>query len=216
MTDGFDEYISLGCDCEGGFQIRRILGQDSSSFFNWNITSLAALHGLLAHRFEGILQDANISVHGDGALLNDHAHEYKFHSPFDRADYRNDPAFEARFADYREKTRYLVEKFLRARPPGHRTAYFYKAELGTTATEVRAAMPAVRDLLAGIHGPAEFALVVLQPEDRQEAPWGEPLIHNRYLRRTAPWNDAADAHVTSWDRVFREFPSKAPMRLAGY
>jgi hypothetical protein len=31
----FDEYVSLGWNCEAAFQIRRALGRDDASFFNW-------------------------------------------------------------------------------------------------------------------------------------------------------------------------------------
>jgi hypothetical protein len=212
----YDEYISLGSDCEVGFQIRRILGHDSSSYFSWNVTDLQALKRVLENRFEGVLQLGNVSVHGDGGLLNDHLYEYKFHSPFDRPDYENDPAFEAKFQDHREKSQYLIDKFLRERPADHATAYFYKVAVTEEPGAPQRILPEVRDILAGIHGASPFNIIAVMAEDRREDPWGLPRIHNRTLRRIAPWNDAPDGHVNSWDRLFYEFPHKEPMRFSGY
>lgn len=212
----YDEYISLGSDCEGGFQIRRILGQDSSNYFNWNVTPLLALQQVLENRFDGVLQQANISVHGDGGLLNDHRYDYKFHSPFDRPDYESDPEWEAKFQDHREKSRYLIDKFLRERPADHATAYFYKVAVTEEPGAARRLLPEIRDILARIHGASRFVIVAVQGAEHREDPWGLPQIHNRYLARIAPWNDAPDGHVSSWDRLFYEFPHKAPMRFSGY
>ncbi len=216
MPESFDEYVSLGSDCEVGFQIRRILGRDSSTFCNWNVTSVSTLERLLANRFDGVLQDGNIDVHGDGFMLLDRGYDYKFHSPFEGYDFRADPDYDAKWADYLDKTRYLIDKFLRPRPAEHRTAYFYKVEPVEELATARRLLPLVRSHLGEIHGASHFELIVVMAQDRAEAPWGEERIHNRYVRRIAPWDDATDGHVSSWDRIFREFPHKEAMRLSGY
>ncbi|MBL6078692.1 hypothetical protein JMJ56_11795 [Belnapia sp. T18] len=216
MSEKFEEYISLGSDCEVGFQFRRVLGRDSSSFFSWNVTGIAALERLLATRFDGVLQEADISAHADGSMLLDGGYGYKFHSPFRGYDFRADPDYAARWADHLEKAGYLIAKFLRGRPAGHRTAYFYKIEPEEEVAELRRLLPAVRGQLLDIHGPSHFELVVVLPQDRFEEDWGEARIHNRYVRRLAPWHDATDGHVSSWDRIFSEFPHTEPLRLAGY
>jgi hypothetical protein len=216
MPEGFDEYVSLGSDCEVGFQFRRVLGRDSSSFCSWNVTGIGALERLLATRFDGVLREANISAHADGSMLLDAGYGYKFHSPFRGYDFRADPDYDARWADHREKAGYLITKFLRERPAGHRTAYFYKIEPEEQVAEVRRLLPSVRAQLLDIHGPSHFDLVVVLPQDRAEEGWGEERIHNRYVRRFAPWDDATDGHVSSWDRIFREFPHRDPLQLSGY
>lgn len=216
MPESFDEYVSLGSDCEVGFQFRRVLGHDSSSFCNWNVTGIAALERLLATRFAEVLQEPNIAAHADGSMLLDRGYGYKFHSPFRGYDFRADPEYGARWADHLEKAGYLVGKFLRERPAGHRTAYFYKIEPEEEVAEVRRLLPSIRAQLLDLHGPSHFELVVVVPQDRFEGPWGEERIHNRYARRFAPWHDATDGHVSSWDRIFSEFPHKEPLRLSGY
>lgn len=211
----FSEYISLGKNCECAFQIRRILGRDSSSFFSWNVTPLPAVDSLIRNRFQGILQLQNITPHADGSLLNDASHGFKFHSPFNG--FRDDPAFEKKFQDYKSKQRYLIDKFFRAREPGERTAYFYKADAEPEDREdIRDRVRAVRDTLVQARGDSAFALVIIQDKQFQEPAWDDALIFNRYLARLAPWYDATDGHVASWDRIFAEFPHSEPMRFAGF
>ena len=209
----YSEYISLGYNCEAAFQIRRILGHDSSSFFSWNVTTLPQLMALLEHRFEGILLDDHIGPHG-GGLLTDEGYGYKFHSPFASADYKADPDYDSKLGRYRDRTAHLVAKFLRDRGPTESTAYFYKAEGQSSGEEVRHAARRVHSLLAGLHGASPFVLVILQHRDFWEDPWDEPGIFNRYLRRLAPFDDATDGHAQSWDAVFREFPHQEPLRFA--
>jgi hypothetical protein len=210
----FDEYVSLGSNCEGAFQIRRILGRDSPSYFNWNITELRALHAVIARRFAGVLQPQHFSAHHDGSLLNDELYGYKFHSPFDRKDYQNDPEFDAKIENLLQKGKHLVDKFLRARPAHYATVYFYKVAFTEDAAALQRLLPPIRDCLAHIHGAAPFCIVAILGENQREPQWELPLIYNRYLRRIAPWDDAQDGHAASWDRIFWEFPHTAPMRFA--
>lgn len=215
MQKPYSEYVSLGINCEGAFQIRRILGHDASSFFSWNVTPLPALEALIQSRFEGILQWENISSSG-GGLLHDSSHNYKFHSPFSCEDFSNDSEAKRKFSEHKEKAGYLVSKFLRSRELDESTVYFYKAEDQGEDLEFRKIICRVRDLLGKIHESSQFSLVVLQDESRRDSAWQEEFIFNRYLKRTAPWSDATDGHVQSWDKVFREFPFDGPMYFSGY
>ena len=215
MFGPFSEYVPLGWNCEVAFQLRRVLGQDIASFFSWNITPLHALESLLASRFDGILKDENLSPHGS-ALINDHSHDFKFHSPFASVDFRADPDYAAKLEDHRRKARHLIDKLYRPRGPEERTAYFYKVETVEDLSAMRSQLVRIRELLAALHPGGSFALVVMLDQRHAEPPWGEPHIHNRYLKRLAPVDDATDGHVSSYDKIFREFPYAGPMRLANY
>lgn len=212
----YSEYVPLGINCEAAYQVRRILGRDSASFFSWNVTPWSALESLIRTRFDGILRQENISPHMDGSLMNDTSHDYKFHSPFSRPDFVNDPEFADKLENHRQKVAYLIGKFLRPREPGESAAYFYKADGPEDAAQVRAAANRVRDLLNEIHKDSPFMLVVLQQEERKEPRWGDERIENRYLKRYSPWSDATDGHVQTWDSVFREFPHRDAMQFAGF
>lgn len=208
----FDRYASLGRDCEVGFQFKRVLGFQESGFFNWNYTDPEALLSLLSADFAGILQPENLTLHTGGALVRDAAHGYFLHHEFDVERFKAAPDFGLKLAALRQKSQYFIQSFRKnAASPG-RTAYFFKCE----APEARSLALRIQSLLQRYHTGGGFVVLVLQTEDRAEPDWGVPGIHNRYLKRFAPYDDTLDAHVPSWDKVFIEFPHKTPLKLANY
>jgi hypothetical protein len=212
----YDQYVSLGHNCEVSFQHRRVLGRGDSGFFSWNITTLPALESLISNDFVGILQEEQLEDSGDGFLLRDRSHNFLFHSPFLKNDFRADPDYAEKLKKLRSKFAHFYEKFHANARSGERVAYFYKAQVNTPSEEVRVGAHRVHQLLMGLHDTRPFSLIVLQQEEQREAPWPEKGIFNRYLKRLAPWHDATDGHVSSWDRIFQEFPHTDGLRLAGY
>lgn len=210
-TLDFSNYVSLGSNCEIAFQFRRILGRESSSFFSWNVTSFAALSSLLSSRFSGILEEQNLSPHGHG-MVRDNFHDYLFHTPFSTPNPSDDPDFAKNLANHRSKARYLIDKFTSQAASGEPIVYFYRTE----EEDAKAKAMVVRDSLAGMHHRDNFRLVIIQAESRREDDWQEACIANRYVLRLAPFNDATDGHVSSYDRIFREFPFSGEMRYSGY
>lgn len=197
----FDEYVSLGGNCEVAFQLRRLLGRDSSSFFSWLFVDLDQVNALLGNRFAGILRPENLGRWPGGMVL-DQAYGYKFHSPFATEEPQADPEFEQKLADHRSKAEYLIDKL---NQPARR-AYFFKPMEPLTSPD---GLEELRSHLAAIGG--DFALILLT-----EQPLNFELgdrIFNRTLERFAPYDNATDGHEPSWDRVFSEFPlaSFSPM-----
>lgn len=208
---GFDHYFSLGVNCEGAFQIRRVLGRDSSCFFSWNVTDFLSLQAILENNFLGVCEFANLDYPENG-LIRDRSYDYKFHFPANLNWTGTEGGRE--FSQLRDKMMYLARKFTQIAESGRPTAYFYRTE---EPTDVREKALRVVDALMRYHATGNFKLIVLQAESRREADWDEPNLANRYLARFAPWSDATDGHVRSWDRVFSEFPhSVYPLRLAGF
>lgn len=209
---GFDRYVSLGRDCEVGFQLKRVRGAQESGFFNWNFTDPAALISLLRSDFSGILQEKNLSIHGSGALIKDSSHDYFLHHEFDLSLFKNAPDFAVKLKLLQEKFRFFVESFRRNAQSPEVTAYFLKCE-EPGAKDIALT---VQSELLRYHQNNPFTLIVLQTIDKAEEDWGISGIHNRYMKRFAPHNDALDGHVPSWDNVFREFPHRQPLLLANY
>jgi hypothetical protein len=208
----FDRYASLGRDCEVGFQLKRVRGAQETGFFNWNITDPKALLSLLSSNFAGILQSENLTLHGDSGLVRDASHDYMVHHEFNISLFRDAPDYSEKLLKLQEKFIYFADLFRQAAASPGRTAYFYKcAEPGA-----RELCLTLQPLLARYHGENPFDIIVLQTQDKREPDWALPGIHNRYLKRFAPFNDTPDAHIISWDAVFREFPHKEPMRLVNY
>lgn len=208
----FTNYISLGANCEAAFQFRRVLGHDSSSFFSWNVTDFSALKSLLGCNFAGILESTNLQVHGDGFMLRDLSHNYLFHSPFGNEMPVGGSDVELKLHELRSKFSYLIEKFRRQAHEGA-SALFYVTSDGEN---VKGKAAEVRDILYNFFRRDAFILVVIQDQSAQEAEWESKNLANRYVRRLAPWYDATDGHVSSWDAIFREFPHEQGLHLAGY
>lgn len=214
MTAAFQQYVSFGVNCETAFQMRRVLGRDSASFFSWNVTRFRALLSLLDSDFGGILQRDNLSYDPKSGLIHDTSHDYWLHSPFAADEPWTGAVFEEKLTQLRGKMAYLAEKFRRNASSGARTVYFYRTE---EREDLRRNAAALRDCLRKWHGGVgSFVLVVLQHEKYREPSWREAGMFNRYLTRCAPWSDASDGHVRSWDAVFAEFPHQEPLRLAGF
>lgn len=208
----FDRYVSLGCNCEVGFQLKRVRGVSESGFFTWNITEPAALVSLLENDFSGILSRENLTLHEGGHLMHDASHDFMVHHSFDPVAFKDAPDFDKKLVELRGKFQHFVNKFRQnAAEPG-RIAYFYKGSLKNPqgfALQVHA-------LLKRYHRQNPFSLIVLQSSDHHMPDWGLPGIHNRYLKRFSPYSDTPDAHVPSWDAIFREFPHRKPLHLANY
>lgn len=210
----FDYYFSLGVNCEGAFQIRRVLGHDSSCFFSWNVTKFNALISLLRGGFAGTLQLDNLTPRPGTGLIHDSSHDYLLHSPFKDSDPWEGENFEKGFTLLQEKFRYWVDKFYKIAQSGSSVVYFYRTEEQENVLEKS---QVVAKLLSEIHKTDNFRFVVLQHEKFKEPDWGQTLIRNFYMKRFAPWIDATDGHVASWDRVFAAFPhAHDNLRLSGF
>lgn len=209
----FDRYASLGNNCEVAFQIRRVLGKDSSGFFSWNVTPLKSLVALLENDFSGILQDGNLRHEPDKALLYDASYQFHVHSSFSRSDITEEAGHREKLEALRSKFHHFVLKFREAGADGSSTAYFLKTE---DYGDVRPQIDLVADLLGKMHDGTPFKLIVARPLDRKDDNADGDHVAYRYLKRIAPWADATDGHVQSWDRIFREFPAKDGLRLAGF
>lgn len=208
----FDRYVSLGCNCEVGFQLKRVLGAAESGFFTWNITEPDALISLLKNDFVGILRKENLSLHTGGHLVHDKPHDFMVHHLFDPVHFKSAPDFDDKLQTLSEKFDYFVRKFREEAASPGRTAYFYK----NVHSDARGFALQVHALLKRYHGTNPFTLIILQPAENMVPDWGLPGIRNRYLKRFAPYDDTPDGHVPSWDAVFREFPHRKPLLLANY
>jgi hypothetical protein len=200
----FDNYVSLGHNCEGAFQVRRLLGRDVAYYFNWLVTPLDALVEILRADFAGAYDRANLRVTADVGMVLDAGYGMKYHSAFRKELGRalEGPRFEALHAESAAKYAMLAERFRELARSTNRVLYVVK----TAHEAARDGAAQMRDILAARYPDHDFQIAVLQTSDRQEPDWGEDRIHNRYLARFADPSRAHDGHVPSWDRVFAEFP----------
>ncbi|MDC7676500.1 DUF1796 family putative cysteine peptidase [Asticcacaulis machinosus] len=209
----FDFYASLGENCEGAFQIRRVLGQDDSCFFSWNITPPAALIALLDGDFQDIMQPEAMVRHSTD-LIRDSKYNYMFHSDFPSDEDIRFGEYPDIVANHQQKAQYLIAKLRgNAADETKKTAYFYKTQ---EPADKEKAVEMLESLKTLHNNNENFVLVFLQPEEKAESDWNIAQLKNRYLKRIASYADATDGHVSSWDRIFSEFPHIKPLRLSGY
>jgi hypothetical protein len=207
----YDNYVSLGRTCEVAFQFRRVIGEHKAGFFNWNLTPVDALLSLLRSDFQGILLDENLSHLKDNLFL-DSGHNYAVHADFSYPDLRSDGNYDIKIKRLREKTDYFLSIFRSLGDRG-KTAFFYRTE---EVDNIAQHMTNVRNLLCSYICKSKFDLVVAMPASNLDRPYDDGNIHFRKLARLAPGPDAQDGHVSSWDKIFAEFPHRVGLRLAGY
>lgn len=192
----FAQYVSLGGNCEVAFQFRRALGRDESSFFSWDFVSVPQVVALLENRFAGILEAQNIASWVDADRMAwDKAYGYRFHSPFATAEPHDDPEFDSRLAEHRQKAAYLIQKLYADAGP---RAYFIVLREAWTPQD----LTRLNELLSDIGH--DYQLVVLSDTDAT-LDLG-PNVAFRRLTHLAPVEDAPAGHEPSWDAVFAEFP----------
>jgi SAM-dependent methyltransferase len=199
-VDGpFDEYISLGWNCEVAFQVRRVLGRDDASFFNWGIFEIDSLISLIEARFEGTFNADAIAWDADYQLPRDHNFDFAFHGPWG-FELHDDPAFLIKLQAHQAKAAHLARRFL---TPRGRRLYLYKPPYTMPTEKVER----LAELLAEITPDATMAIFRLAHESSSNAT--HPMLRERVLQRAAPVDDASDGHLASWDTVFAEFPHRA-------
>ena len=180
----FDEYVSLGFNCEIAFQLQRRLGREPAGFFNWRITEADALLSLLRSDFADLLRPEAIGPGENVAMLTDRTHGYQLHVP-------------ACMVAERAKMEHLASRF---RDPIGRRCYILKPRPETGMT--RGQVAALISLLDAID--PDFHLVVLQQEQRQTLL--PDRVSEHVLDFFAPMHAADQGDEAGYDRLFDAFP----------
>lgn len=207
----FAHYLSLGVNCEAGFQFRRILGEDRPGFFNWNITPIYALNDILSQDFFRIAELDQLVYDGNGNLVRDMRYGYHFHWIGDNLNSLDDGGDV--YLTNHSRLNYLATKFRRTLASGSPIAFFYTLNGESNVNELLY----TKDLIKNKYKCDKFVIVALTDESTElKCAQIADEIHIRTIKRFAPWNDATDGHVSSWDSVFREFPISRMLRFSGY
>lgn len=196
----FDQYVSLGYNCEVGFQIRRLLGHDETSYFSWGIFHIDSIIALIEEKFCGVFNHDSLAWDKSHQLSRETKFDFAFHGPWLTGHPINDPEFERELSEHRQKAAHLAQKFLR---PGGNRLYIYKP----ICTQPKEKIDRLAQLLANISPQSTMVLLRLGYETSSNAT--HPMIVERVLEHAAPADAADMAHEPSWDRLFAEFPHKA-------
>ncbi len=156
------------------------------------------------------MQPENLVYDGNGSLVRDTGHGFHFHWVGHDISLIN--ADGPAVWDHQEKGAHLAHKFRDLMRSRESKVLFYATE----EHGARVHFEKVADLLQGKFSARNFKIVLLQPQASFEDDWGSEIVANRYLDRFAPWADATDGHVRSWDAVFKEFPHRSGLVLSGF
>lgn len=173
----FDEYVSLGLNCEVAFQLDRVALERRKHFFDWKITPHAALRSLLENRFAGVAATVAPGEH-DGMTM-DARYGFQFH---------NQPVHQER-----EKCAYLANRFL---SPDGRRCYILKPESGAAERDIQALCYQLDRF------DRDYKLVVLRRPNGPNLA-GE-TVH--MLDFFAPVHAANEGDVAGYNRLFDRYP----------
>lgn len=158
---------------------------------------------MLVSDLSGLGKRENLVYEGNGNLVRDRLYGYHFHWD---GDYSLFPerVSEEDFQRNAERLAYLAKKFDIVLNSGESIAFFYTCHDPVDA----ASLSEIANLLSARAPQADFMLVVLRHEQDTTPDPEHPNIVVRRLKRFAPWSDAPDGHLASWDDVFKAFPHK--------
>lgn len=180
-----DEIVSLGYNCEVGFQTRRWYGETFNGFFRWRTCDIDAIVRLIDNSFDNVLELDAIGPGVNEDMLRDNNYGFEFHKVDD-------------LANEREKMLALGRRFMR--PAGSRL-YLLKPRHEDVTDEKLARLA---DALNKIDPNYDLVLLVA-PESPRPNVLPE-RFHIRPLDFFAPEHAADTGHEEGYDRVFEEFP----------
>ncbi len=176
----FDEYVSLGYNCEVAFQLRRIQGFDNAHFFNWNITEPEQLAAVLDADFAGVMDDTT----PHNGLMRDGRYGFHFHGAGSKS------------AD-RGKADHLISKF---RNTQRRRCYFLTVHRDIS-------QPLLASICRGLYriAGAHFSLVLVRRNGEVQG-----LRYARVVEREVAFladpNATDRGDIAGWNALFAEFP----------
>ena len=206
----YDTYISLGSNCEAGFQLKRI-GHDESSFFRWTLSPYKSTFNLIENDFQNLYQQENLVPVWDN-MVEDKHYKISFHSKLlSRQDektkqrvfldsYDFEETYQAEYA----KIQYFVQKWYDLVNSDRSVLYIIKQEQHGSKYNAKKLL----DLFEAKYPQHNFAIAYIQHQEKQDAPWEYEKLHNLYFPRFAPIDRADCGDLESWDQLFARFPLK--------
>ena len=206
----YDTYISLGTNCEAGFQLRRI-GHNESSFFRWTLSPYRSTFNLIENDFQDLYLPENLVPVWDN-MVEDTKYKISFHSKLLSKQDQNSQQrvfldsydFEQTYQEEYRKIKYLVQKWYDLVNSDRSVLYIIKQEQHGSKYNAKKLL----DLFEAKYPHHQFAIAYIQHQDKQDAPWEYTKLHNIYFPRFAPIDHADCGDLNSWNELFTRFPLK--------
>ena len=204
----YDAYISLGTNCEAGFQLRRI-GYEESSFFRWTLSSYKSTFKLIQNDFADIYLKENLVPVWDN-MVEDQEYKISFHSQMlSQKQDKDQPRKFLTSYDFNEiyqaeyqKIQHFIQKWFELVNSNKLVLYIIKEEQHGSKYNGKKLL----DLFESKYPSHKFEIAYIQHEEKQEADWGFDKLNNIYFPRFAPISQADQGDIKSWDALFARFP----------
>jgi len=204
----YNTYVSLGSNCEAGFQFKRI-GYDESSFFRWTLSPYSSTYNLIKNDFQNLYLKENL-VPVWNNMVEDHQYRISFHSHLlskqnDQTGKRyflTDYDFDKIYQEEYQKIQYFVNKWNSLVNSDKNVLYIIKEERHGSKSNAEKLL----NLFKQKYPNHKFAIAYIQGQDKYEPDWGLDQLKNIYFPRFAPISQADDADTAAWDDLFNRFP----------
>src|SRR5580693_9304488 len=109
----YDRLISLGCNCQPAFQIRRRCPENKTFFFDWLVTPLKGLMDTLETDFRHVFREDNLACDESGRFVEDRRNGLQFYHLFSRDDEgKVQPStIRLEYARHRAKIDFLIDRW---------------------------------------------------------------------------------------------------------
>jgi hypothetical protein len=204
----YDSYISLGSNCEAGFQFKRI-GYNESSFFRWTLSSFESTYNLIQNNFQNLyLKDHLVPVWDN--MVEDTKYKISFHSKLlskidqqnNRRYFLSDYNFDAIYQEEFQKLQYFVHKWNALVNSDQYVLYIIKQEQNSSKAQATKLL----NLFEQKYPEHKFTIIYIQHKKYQEPDWGLNKLKNVYFPSFAPVDQADNGDIDSWNELFSKFP----------
>ncbi|MBN2808194.1 MAG: hypothetical protein JXR80_01735 [Deltaproteobacteria bacterium] len=212
MKKEFDHYISLGDNCEAGFQFWRI-NYNESSIFRFVVVDSDKLISLIRSDFQDLFVKENLKPAEIDSMIRDTKTSVAFHSKLyskldpqsGRRHFRNDYDFDKIYAVEKSKVDYLVNKWRKLTSSSDRVLYFIKRNQFSSREDAEMVLEGFQSCYPGHN----FLILYIQPRTLEEPSWGYEQLHNVYVDFLAPYeNSQKGADINGWNKLFAQYPLK--------
>ncbi len=201
----YDQYISLGYDCEVGLQLRR-WGYEESSFFRFTLCRLPALKKILNSKFNNVFQYENL-IPGNDNMVRDTKYNIAFHTGMKSKVIDGKRVFiqnsDDRFEYYKtesNKVQHLIEKMKSEIHTGKRILFFLK-------TDEILEYKIINELVIALEkfGFTNFNIVYLALNSWNINWENEKIFIERLTNYTEEGKRGTDADIHGYNNIFKKY-----------
>lgn len=203
----YNSYISLGSNCEAGFQFRRI-GYEESSFFRWTYSPFQSTFNLINNNFKDIYLRKNLIPVWDN-MVQDEKYNISFHSKLlsnknenNKRFFLSNYDFDCIYKEEYQKIQYFIEKWYSLINSDKLVLYIIKEEKDGSKTQAEKML----NLFEQKYPEHKFTIAYIQHQQSREPDWGFDKLKNIYFSHFAPIDQADDGDIDSWNSLFSKFP----------